>query len=46
VALQRALGPRLALDAEFELNLLPLAGRSARALGFGVVWYARSSRGG
>jgi hypothetical protein len=46
VALQRALGPRLALDAEFEMNLLPLAGRAARALGFGVVWYAHSSHGG
>lgn len=46
VALQRALGPRLALDAEYEVNLLPLAGRAARAVGFGVVWYARSSHGG
>jgi hypothetical protein len=46
VALQRALGPRLALDAEFEMNLLPLAGRAARALGFGVVWYAHASHGG
>ena len=46
VGLQRALGRRLALDAEFEQNLLPLAGRAARAIGFGVVWYVRSSHGG
>jgi hypothetical protein len=43
VALQRAVGNRLALDLEYEVNLAPTGGNS-RALGFGLVWIAKPAR--
>lgn len=44
VALQRQLGPRLALDVDYEINLAPTLGSHARAVGFGVVWIAAPGR--
>ena len=40
VALQRAVGNRLAIDVDYERNLVPLAGRRSAAVGAGVVWIA------
>lgn len=40
VALQRALGNRLAVDVDYEVNLAPTAGPS-RAVGIGLVWIAK-----
>ena len=40
VALQRAIGPRLAADVDYEVNLKPSLGAPQRAVGFGVVWIA------
>jgi hypothetical protein len=40
VALQRAIGDRLAVDVDYEANLKPALGAPQRALGFGVVWIA------
>ena len=40
VALQRAVGDRLALDVDYEVNLKPTLGAPQRAVGFGVVWIA------
>jgi hypothetical protein len=40
VALQRALGSRLAVDADYEANLAPTLGTAAHAFGFGFVWIA------
>jgi hypothetical protein len=40
VALQRAVGTRLAIDVEYERNLAPTLGPRATALGFGFVWIA------
>lgn len=44
IALQRALGNRLALDLDYEVNLAPPRGSSARALGLGLVWIAAPGR--
>ena len=44
VALQRALGSRLAIDVDYERNLTPLLGRRAEAVGAGVVWIAAPGR--
>lgn len=38
VALQHALGSRLAIDIEYERNLTPLPGTQAWAFGVGAVW--------
>ena len=38
VALQRALGTRLSVDAEYEHNFAPPPGLRQNALGFGFVW--------
>jgi hypothetical protein len=43
VALQRALGNRLALDLDYEVNLAPRGG-SSKAVGFGLVWVAAPGR--
>ena len=43
VALQRAVGNRLAFDLDYEDNLAPHAGR-ANAVGFGLVWIALAGR--
>jgi len=40
VALQRAIGARIAVDVDYERNLAPQLGTRARAVGFGVVWIA------
>jgi hypothetical protein len=40
VALQRAIGTRLAVDVDYERNLAPQLGRRAQAVGFGIVWIA------
>jgi hypothetical protein len=40
VALQRAVGSRLAIDVDYEANLAPTLGTAAHALGFGFVWIA------
>jgi hypothetical protein len=40
VALQRAVGDRLAIDLDYEVNLKPTLGAPQRAVGFGVVWIA------
>lgn len=40
VAVQRALGSRLAIDVDYERNLAPLLGRRAEAVGLGFVWIA------
>jgi hypothetical protein len=40
VALQRAIGERLAVDVDYEVNLKPALGATQRAVGFGVVWIA------
>lgn len=40
IALQRALGSRLALDIDYEKNLAPQLGTGAHAFGGGVVWIA------
>jgi hypothetical protein len=43
LALQQAIGPRLAVDFDFERNLKPTAGLGPQqALGFGFVWIASS----
>ncbi len=44
VALQRALGGRLAADLDYELNLAPTLGPRATAVGFGFVWIAVAGR--
>jgi hypothetical protein len=44
VALQRAIGNRVALDVDYEVNLAPTLGTAARALGFGFVWIAAPGR--
>jgi|GEM_PF-1322053 len=44
VALQRAIGTRLAVDVDYEQNLAPQLGTRARAVGFGVVWIAAPPR--
>ncbi|HEY0614769.1 MAG TPA: hypothetical protein VGC96_09020 [Candidatus Elarobacter sp.] len=44
VALQRAIGPRLAADVEYERNFTPLLGTRAQAIGFGIVWIAAPGR--
>jgi hypothetical protein len=41
VALQHALGSRLAIDVEYERNLTPLPGTQAWAFGVGAVWLMR-----
>jgi len=43
VALQRAVGNRVAFDVDYEDNLAPRAGR-ANAVGFGLVWIAVAGR--
>jgi hypothetical protein len=43
VALQHAIGNRLALDLDYELNLAPAAGPS-HAVGVGLVWIAKPGR--
>jgi hypothetical protein len=43
VALQRAVGNRLALDLDYEINLAPRAGPS-NAIGIGLVWIAAPGR--
>jgi hypothetical protein len=40
VALQRAIGARVAVDIDYEMNLKPVLGAPQRAAGFGVVWIA------
>jgi hypothetical protein len=40
VALQRAVGSRLAIDVDYEANLAPTLGTAAHATGFGFVWIA------
>ncbi len=40
VALQRAIGNRLAVDVDYEVNLAPTAGPS-HAVGVGLVWIAK-----
>jgi len=40
VAVQRAIGNRLAIDVDYERNLMPLVGRRSEAVGFGFVWIA------
>jgi hypothetical protein len=40
VALQRAIGDRLAVDVDYEVNLKPTLGAQQRAVGFGMVWIA------
>jgi hypothetical protein len=40
IALQRAIGARLAVDVDYEMNLKPVLGAPQRAAGFGVVWIA------
>jgi len=42
VALQRAIGNRLALDLDYEVNLKPTLGATQRAIGGGLVWIATS----
>ncbi|HEY0394441.1 MAG TPA: DMT family transporter [Candidatus Elarobacter sp.] len=44
VALQRAIGTRLAVDLDYERNLTPLLGTRASAVGFGFVWIATPAR--
>ncbi|HEV2738001.1 MAG TPA: hypothetical protein VGU66_05410 [Candidatus Elarobacter sp.] len=43
VALQRAVGSRLALDLDYEINLASRTG-SSKAVGFGLVWIAAPGR--
>jgi hypothetical protein len=43
VALQRAIGNRLAIDLDYEVNLAPTVGH-ANAVGFGFVWIAAPGR--
>jgi hypothetical protein len=38
IALQRALGERLAIDLDYERNFAPTLGTRADAVGFGFVW--------
>lgn len=40
LALQHAVGERLAIDIEYEENLRPTSGSVQRAIGFGIVWIA------
>jgi hypothetical protein len=42
-AVQRALGDRLALDVDYEINLASRTG-SSRAVGFGLVWIVTPGR--
>ena len=42
-AVQRALGDRLALDLDYEINLASRTG-SSRAVGFGLVWIVTPGR--
>jgi hypothetical protein len=44
VALQRAIGNRLAVDLDYELNLASTAGPS-HAVGIGLVWIAKPGQG-
>ncbi len=44
VAVQRAVGDRLALDVDYEVNLKPTLGAPQRAAGFGVVWIVTPRR--
>jgi hypothetical protein len=46
IAVQRAIGSRLAIDVDYERNLAPLLGRRAEAVGFGFVWIAAPGRKG
>ena len=47
IAVQRAIGNRLAIDVDYERNLAPLIGRRSSAIGFGFVWIAAPGhRGG
>jgi hypothetical protein len=47
IALQRAIGNRLAIDVDYERNLAPLTGGRSTAVGFGFVWIAaQGHRGG
>jgi hypothetical protein len=41
VALQHALGERLAIDVDYEHNFTPTLGTRADAVGFGFVWIVR-----
>ena len=43
VALQRAIGSRLAIDLDYEVNVAPTTGPS-RAIGIGLVWIAQPGR--
>ncbi|HTJ26337.1 MAG TPA: hypothetical protein VMA36_09230 [Candidatus Limnocylindria bacterium] len=43
-AVQRALGDRVALDAEYEVNAKPTLGAPQHAFGVGVVWIATKGR--
>jgi hypothetical protein len=45
VALQHALGSRLAIDLDYEHNFTPTLGTRADAVGFGFVWIVRTARG-
>jgi hypothetical protein len=42
-ALQHALGPRLAIDLDYEHNFAPTLGTRADAVGFGFVWIVRAA---
>jgi hypothetical protein len=44
VALQHALGSRLAVDLDYERNFAPTLGTRADAVGFGFVWIVRPAR--
>ena len=44
LALQRAIGSRLALDLDYERNLKPSVGSPQQAVGFGFVWLAAPAR--
>lgn len=45
VALQHALGNRLAVDLDYEHNFAPALGTRADAVGFGFVWIVRTAHG-
>jgi hypothetical protein len=40
-ALQRAIGSRLALDVDYEINVKPTLGAPQHAVGAGIVWIAK-----
>jgi hypothetical protein len=44
LAIQRAVGPRLAFDVDVERNLSPTLGTASNAVGVGLVWIAAPGR--